>query len=103
MNQSPTPDYGPEMYAVPGARVPRSYVKAAVVTLVLYFCLWLPGLIANIIYWRDVSLEEREARQRPEGKGCLLALFIVCTVIPIIGTCAAILIAGTVSTLFHNA
>jgi hypothetical protein len=55
----------------------RDYTTPAVLTLVLYFVMWLPGLIANIIYYMQASADEKLTGHPPQGKGCLLALLIV--------------------------
>jgi hypothetical protein len=44
------PSYKPEHDYARQAAATRSYTTPAVITLVLYFVLWLPGLIANIVY-----------------------------------------------------
>ena len=67
------------------AAATRSYTTPAIITLVLYFVLWLPGLIANIVYWRDANSAQRLTGHAPEGKGCLLALLWVFVYLPLIG------------------
>ncbi len=55
----------------------KSFTTPAIITLVLYFFFWIPGLIANIVYFNEArSIQARTGRE-PEGKGCLLALLIV--------------------------
>ena len=60
----------------------RSFVTPAVITLVLYVILWLPGFIANIAYLFEIRNVQRVSGQEPEGKGCLVALFFVCGLVP---------------------
>lgn len=65
----------------------RSFTTPAVITLVLYLVLWLPGLIANIVYLNEANNVERMAGRAPEGKGCLIAMLIVFVGLPVIGIC----------------
>jgi hypothetical protein len=44
--------------------------------------MWFPGLIANILFWQEANRVERETGRAPEGKGCLVALFIVFLILP---------------------
>lgn len=55
----------------------KSFVTPAIFTLILYFFLWIPGLIANIMYLREAMGIQRRTGKAPEGKGCLTALIIV--------------------------
>ena len=59
------------------AAATRDYTTPAVVTLILYFICWLPGVIANIIYFFQARQDEATVGREPQGKGCLLWLFIV--------------------------
>ncbi len=52
--------------------------------MVLYFVLWVPGFIANIIYWREASSIERLTGRAPEGKGCLTAMLWFFILAPLI-------------------
>lgn len=72
----------------------RSYVTPAVITMVLYLVLWLPGLIANIVYWQSAARDQRLSGHAPEGKGCLLALFIVFGALPLILLCVGAAVFG---------
>ena len=47
---------------------------AAVLTLVLYFILWIPGLIANILFYREAREVKRVTGRAPAGMGCLSAM-----------------------------
>jgi hypothetical protein len=76
----------------------RSYLTPAILTLVLYLVRWLPGFIANIIYWQAASRDERLTGHAPEGKGCLLALFVVFTVLPLILVCVGAVLFGVFGT-----
>jgi hypothetical protein len=55
----------------------RDYTTPAVITLILYFVCWLPGVIANIIYFLQARQDEALVGREPQGKGCLLWLLIV--------------------------
>ncbi len=98
--QTPTGAYG-ELWARPddlraddfrrfGAAT-RSFTTPAIITLVLYFVMWLPGFIANIVYWEEASNVQRITGRSPEGKGCLAALFWVFTIFPAVMFLGALL------------
>ena len=53
----------------------KSYTGAAVLTFVLYWLLWLPGFIVNVIYYREAKRMERVAGQNLPGVGCLSIMF----------------------------
>ena len=59
------------------AAATRDYTTPAVVTLILYFICWLPGIVANIIYYMQARQDEAAVGREPQGKGCLLWLLIV--------------------------
>jgi hypothetical protein len=67
-------------------RPQRDYTNTAILVLILYWVMWLPGLIVNIITLNEANQVERETGRRPEGKGCLVALLWF-NVIPAILTC----------------
>lgn len=67
----------------------RDYTNTAILVLILYWIMWLPGLIVNIITLNEANQVERETGSRPEGKGCLVALLWF-NVIPAAVTCACI-------------
>jgi hypothetical protein len=52
----------------------RSFTNAAILTLVLYFVLWIPGLIANVVYLLESMKVQRITGESPEGQGCLVAM-----------------------------
>ncbi len=62
--------------------VQKSFTTPAVITLVLYVVLWLPGLIANIVYWLEAKRVEEETGRAPDGKGCLVAMLWVLSIVP---------------------
>lgn len=95
MNQYPSGSYEEEQRR---AAMTRSYVTPAVITMVLYLVLWLPGLIANIVYWQSASRDQRLSGHAPEGKGCLLALFIVFGALPLVLACVGAAIFGLFGT-----
>jgi hypothetical protein len=49
----------------------KSYVAAAMVTLILYWVFWLPGIIANLLWYSEAKQRERVAGQSLPGVGCL--------------------------------
>lgn len=67
------------------AAATRDYTTPAVITLILYFVCWLPGVIANVIYYLQARQDEALVGREPQGKGCLLALLIVMNAFIIIG------------------
>ena len=68
-----------------GANGARSYLNAAVVTLILYVLgLGITGLVANLAYLSSAKRVERETGITPEGKGCLVALMWVFVWLPLI-------------------
>lgn len=44
-------------------------------TLVLYCFFWIPGLLANIVFYNEARAIRRSTGRAPEGMGCLAALF----------------------------
>lgn len=66
------------------AAVTRDYTTPAVITLILYFILWLPGVVANIVYYLQARNDEALTGSPPRGKGCLVALLIVNLGIPLV-------------------
>ena len=66
------------------AAVGRDYTTPAIITLVLYFVLWIPGIIANVVYFMQASQDEKITGHAPQGKGCLLAMLIALAGIPAI-------------------
>jgi hypothetical protein len=58
----------------------RSFRWQAFFTLILYFPFFLPGLIANIIWWNQARSLQEATGIAPRGKGCLTAM-LVCAVI----------------------
>lgn len=67
------------------AAATRDYTTPAVITLILYFVCWLPGIIANIIYYLQAQNDEALIGRSPQGKGCLLWLLIVMNAFIILG------------------
>lgn len=61
----------------------RSYTNSAVLTLVLYFVLWIPGLIANLVYYNQAKSDMALTGHQPEGMGCLQAMLIVFIALPV--------------------
>lgn len=72
----------------------KSFTTPAIITLVLYFVFWIPGFIANIVYYNEANSIQKRTGREPEGKGCLLALLIVFGGLVGLGFCALVLIIG---------
>lgn len=79
----------------------RSFTTPAVITLVLYLVLWLPGLIANLVYLQEANNVQRITGEEPEGKGCLVAMLVAFILLPI-GACV-MLTGGSVFSLLGSA
>lgn len=58
----------------------RSFRWQAFFALILYFPFFLPGLIANIIWWNQARSLQAATGIAPRGKGCLTVM-LVCAVI----------------------
>lgn len=52
----------------------KSYVGSAFLVLLLYWFLYLPGLILNIVYLNEAGRIQKASGVSPSGKGCLEAL-----------------------------
>ena len=55
----------------------KSYVNAAIIVLVLYWVLWIPGFVANIVYYMDAKRTEAVAGQSLPGTGCLTVMLVL--------------------------
>lgn len=62
----------------------RSFTTPAIFTLILYLVFWLPGFIANVVYWREANNLQRITGRAPEGKGCLVAMLWLLAAPPLI-------------------
>jgi hypothetical protein len=72
----------------------KSYVGVAFLTWFLYWLLYLPGLIMNIVYLQEANRIKQATGVTPSGKGCLDALLIFYVWIPLaLGILALILAA----------
>ena len=49
----------------------QSYTGKAILVLVLYLVLWLPGFIANILFHSEARRMEKKAGEGLPGTGCL--------------------------------
>ena len=84
MKQAPAFDYEEEKRR---AAAGKDYTTPAVITLILYLVFWLPGMIANVVYWKQASRDQALTGHAPDGKSCLLSLFIVFTGLPVLALC----------------
>ena len=66
------------------AEFAKSYTTPAILALVLYFLLWIPGLIANIVYLLEATKTKQVTGKTPDGYGCLLALLCFVAVAPVL-------------------
>lgn len=56
----------------------------ALLTFVLYWIAWIPGLIANVYYNGEAKAAEKVAGRSLPGVGCLQTQFILFTMIPLV-------------------
>ena len=81
--EAPTPESAG--VALPPREVPaqvqptagKSYVTWAWACLVLYFLLYVPGLVANFIMWRSSVNYTKQTGERARGAGCLVWLLLI--------------------------
>lgn len=66
------------------AAAARSYTTPAVITMLLYFVGWVPGLVANLIYLTAANRDQRMSGVEPEGKGCLIQLLLAFVALPLL-------------------
>ena len=55
----------------------QSFTTKAVAVVVLYFVLWIPGIIANVLFHNEATRAERIAGERLPGTGCLRAMLFL--------------------------
>lgn len=66
------------------AAATRSYTTPAVIVMILYLVLWIPGLIANLVYLHNANEDRDQTGIEPQGRGCLLALIFVFGLLPFV-------------------
>ena len=74
----------------------KSYTGPAVLVLILYLFLLLPGLIANILYYKEARRMQRIAGHGLPGVGCLAVMLWLGLASLVLGIVS--LIAGSVMT-----
>lgn len=62
----------------------KNYVSNAFIVLILYFVFYLPGLIFNIVWLREIKSVKMQSGTYPSGTGCLTVLYIFFFVIPLL-------------------
>ena len=67
----------------------QSFTTKAVAVLVLYFVMWLPGFIANAVFYNEAKNTKREAGQGLPGTGCLAVMLWLNVALLAIGLIAA--------------
>jgi hypothetical protein len=73
----------------------KSYTGPAILVLVLYLLLWLPGFIANILYYSDAKQTQRVAGHPLPGTGCLavmLWLNVISLVLSLVASCSVVVL-----------
>jgi hypothetical protein len=71
----------------------RSYTNKAMFTLLLYLFLWIPGLIANLLYLGEAYETKKLTDTAPDGWGCLW-LMLVIALSPVLLVCVGFLFAS---------
>ncbi|MBX3086385.1 MAG: hypothetical protein KF716_32410 [Anaerolineae bacterium] len=62
----------------------RSFVFPAIITFILTFFFWIPGLIANIFFLREARRAKRMAGETLPGTGLLWILLVINGIIPVV-------------------
>ena len=84
------------------AAATRTYTSSAVLVLVLYFLLFIPGAVANIAYLSSAYQARRTTGRAPEGMGCLVALAIVFLGLPV-AAIALFVLVGIIAAIHSSA
>ena len=79
----------------------KSYTGSAIVVLILYWIFWIPGLIANVIYYQEAKRMEKIAGHGLPGVGCLTILLLFNVIIPA-GICLLTVTGGGLTALFGS-
>jgi hypothetical protein len=89
LNRYIIPPAPPKMWTTAPSSIsqPKDYNVTALIILLLYLLFYLPGLIANIIYWSQARQEAKRIGKNPDGMGCLTALLVVLGALPLLGFC----------------
>ncbi|NJO82015.1 MAG: hypothetical protein HC828_03950 [Blastochloris sp.] len=73
----------------------ESFTGKAVLTLVLYFSIYLPGLITNLVFWLEAHNLRSQTGRTPAGYGCLVAMLVIQAVGIVLGLGLSMLIFFT--------
>jgi hypothetical protein len=76
----------------------QSFTSKAVAVLVLYWVFWLPGLIANIVFYREARRMERLADASLPGTGCLAVMLMLNLGLIILGSAVAVCVLSSFRT-----
>jgi hypothetical protein len=76
-------NYDYEYVAVPQ----QDYTTAAIMTLILYFVGFIPGLVVNLLVLFKARQEEALTGVTPVGMGCLTSLFLFFVILPFFFLC----------------
>jgi CDP-diglyceride synthetase len=63
----------------------KSYTGNAVLTFILYWFFWLPGLIVNYMFYSEAKRMERTAGQSLPGVGCLSIMLFLNAIVLVLG------------------
>jgi hypothetical protein len=73
----------------------RNFTESAVLVLVMYWLFYPVGAILNFVYLSEARAVVRDTGRQPEGRGCLLALLVVCFWVPL--ALGLIFVAGCIA------
>jgi hypothetical protein len=62
----------------------QTYGGKAFWVWVLYWFMWLPGAVMNIVYWNEAKRTRRITGVAPSGMGCLTFLLVSHIVLPLL-------------------
>lgn len=80
----------------------KTYGSKAFFVFFLYWLLWLPGFIMNMVYLSEAKNVQRMTGQSPSGMGCLWLLLIVYVVLPVVVILVVVLGGGAfLSSILH--
>jgi serine/threonine-protein kinase len=97
--EDPPPAPAPAPAAAPPRPAPPSFSMAALVTLLGYFALWVPGAILNLHFLGRARRARRESGRDPEGADALRLLFWAFFVVPLLFAAVGIFAVVTFASL----
>ena len=65
-----------------GADTPKSFTAKAVTTFILYWFFWVPGAVANVVFYKEALKERDRVKDDPDGFGFLMFMYYALFLIP---------------------